>query len=323
MSSTPQGMFPGDVILKNALDLSLSDLKKNPWLIYDCFRVFVENSLLAQKYGMKEISNAKAYILNNEIPILLNNRIDKEQFPSVSISVDDSLEDKSLATLGDSSPDIQEYTPEDIQQPISYIIPPFNVVSYDKTQGLIELPTDIENYKYIDENMIICDKKGNGFIILGKGGTNGILIAPDSELPTGQLGIVPYYQIYRARRERITSQEKYIIECNVCGDPSYLLYLFPIVKYCLLRYRQSLLEHENAQISTISCSPIYKNDSFNTENVFSRNITLQFQVEESWVKTPYRVIENVIIPQQGLTILSNLDSPSGTENDSWTTKEDN
>jgi hypothetical protein len=172
--------------------------------------------------------------------------------------------------------------------------------------------------------MVIADEKGHGFTILEKSGTNGVKITPGSNLPTGKIGIIPYYQIFRARRERIISQEIYNIACHAQGTEANLIFLFYIVKYCLLRYRESLLEHENFQLSKLSCSDSIRNDTFTTERVFSRYITLKGQVEESWIKAPYRVIESIGIAPQGIKILSNLDSPASlsTDNDSWVTVEE-
>ena len=136
---------------------------------------------------------------------------------------------------------------------------------------------------------------GGGFIIKGKSGDNKFQIAEGSELPSGRLGIVPKYHLYRARRERAISQEVYNIGCHVEGDISTLIFLHSVVKYGLYRYREGLLEHENFQLSRISSSDMLKNGAFDVENVYSRFITLRGQVEESWIKSPQRFIEGVDI----------------------------
>jgi hypothetical protein len=69
------------------------------------------------------------------------------------------------------------------------------------------------------------------------------------------------------------------------------------------------------------------------ENVFSRFITLSGMIENSWVKSPYRIAEGVEIAEKiqgseslkaGIKIISNLDSLDflNTEEDSWTTIKD-
>ena len=64
-------MFCGDIIIKNAIEFSLEDIRKNTWLIDDCFGNLLTNPLLKEKYGIAEVNRAKEFILNNNIPIYL------------------------------------------------------------------------------------------------------------------------------------------------------------------------------------------------------------------------------------------------------------
>lgn len=318
------GIFPGDLIIKTAIELSIGDLRKDPWVIEDMFRSLIENPYLAKKYGMKEIERAKEFLLNNNIPIYLRHRVDKQDFPCITISVGSSQEDRSLATLGDLTPYVEEYSATDIGTPIKYIVPPFEPVTYDASTGIVEVPKNIESYKYINAGMVAIDPEtGNGYIIEGKAGTNGFKIIQNAPL-SQKIGVIPQYQIYRARRERATSQETYNIGCHVQGDPSTLIFLHSLVKYALYRYRESLLEAVNFQLSNISSTDLIRNEGFQVENVYSRWVTLTGQCEESWVKTPFRIIEaldivdntNDILPQ-GIKILSNTEPPSASAEDLW------
>jgi hypothetical protein len=325
-------IFAGDVIIKTMLELAMDDMRKKPWLIEDVFSDFIENPILAAKYGMNEINNAKDFIKNNKINYYMSARMDKEEFPAITISLGPSPEDKQLATLGDQTVDSQDFTPSQIDQPIKYIIPPFKIDSYDKATGIITLPESLEGYQYISAGMIIIDPKtGGGFIINEKVGTSGLQIAAGSKLPAKELAIIPQYQLYRARREGIKSQETYQIGVHVHGDPAFLMYLFPIVKYGILRYREALLEANNFQNSTISCSDLINNDAFQSDKVYSRFITISGVVEETWLKTPQRFIESLALEQNvgttempviesGIKILSQKAPPEyDTEDDSWTT----
>jgi len=322
-------IFPGDLIIKTAIELALDDLRKNPWIIEDIFKVMVTNPYLKKKYGWKEVERAKEFLLNNNIPVYMKYRLDKQEFPSISIAINNSNEDKSLATLGDLDDCVEEYTPSQIGQPISYIVPPFIPSSYDKVSGIIEVPTDVEEYKYIGEGMVVASPtSGIGFVIIEKAGNNGFRIASGSDLPSGELAIVPRFQTYRARRERIISQETYHIGCHTEGDPSTLLFVHSAVKYCLLRYRESLLEFNGFELSTISSTDMIKNDAFGAENIYSRFIVLSGQAVESWVKTPYRKIEAVDIIdreekfERGIQVISQ-DAPDGVGDDEiWTTVDD-
>lgn len=325
------GIFQGDLVIKTAIELAIEDIRKNGWIIEDIFRTLVENPLLAQKYGMKEIARAKEFLLNNKINIYMRHRLDKMEYPCITISIGNSNEDKSLATLGDQSVAFEEYDANEIGKPVKFLVKPFKPVSYDKTTGILELPETIEEYRYIDAGMLLVDPAtGNAFIINGKAGTNGLKITEGSTLPKGELAIIPQYHIYRARRERAISQEQYTIGCHTHGDPSTLIFLFSLVKYGLYRYREGLLEYNNFQISNLSCTDMIKNDQMAEENVYSRWITLSGQVEESWVKSPKRFIEAVdlnnpdrgdsVIFETGIKVLSKAaPEPIADEDDVWVT----
>lgn len=317
------GIFQGDLVIKTAIELAIEDMRKNPWVIEDIFRSLVENPLLAKKYGMKEVARAKEFLLNNNIHIYMRHRLDKMEYPCVTITIGNSTEDKSLATLGDQSVAFEEYEPDQIGKPIRFLVKPFQPLSYDSATGVVEMPKDIEEYRYVDKGMLLVDPTtGGAFVINGKAGDNGVQIAAGSQLPTGKLAIIPQYHIYKARRERAISQEQYTIGCHTHGDPSTLIFLFSLVKYSLYRYREGLLEHNNFQLSNLSCTDMIKNEQMAEENVYSRWITLSGQVEESWVKTPFRFIEAISINdperdesvtfQAGIKILSK-DAPLTVE----------
>ncbi len=325
------GIFQGDLIIKTAIELAIDDMRKNPWLIEDVFSSLNENPILKKRYGMKEIARAKEFIINNQIDIYMHHRLDKMNYPCITISIGNSTEDKALATLGDGSVAFEEYDANEIGKPIKFLVAPFKPVSYDKVTGILEMPESIEEYRYLGAGMLLLDPKtGGAWTIIGKAGTHGIQIAAGTKLPKGDLAIIPRYHLYKARRERAISQEQYNIGCHVHGDPSTLIFLFGVVKYGLFRYREGLLEHNNFQLSNLTCTDMIKNDHMNEENIYSRWITLSGQVEESWIKTPKRFIEAIdlndpdrgdsVVLESGIKILSK-DAPLSIEeeDDIWVT----
>lgn len=326
------GIFQGDLIIKAAIELSLKDMRENPWVIEDVFRTLLENPILKKRYGLQEVSRAKEFIQNNDIPVYMRHRVDKMEYPCITITMGQSKEDDNLSTLGDTSVAFEDYDPSEINKPIKYIVKPFQPVSYDKSSGVLEVPTDVEEYQYIGKGMILVDPEtGNGFIIQGKAGKNGIQLEPGSSLPKGKVAIVPQFHIWRARRERAISQQQYNIGCHVHSDPSTLIFLHDVVKYALYRYREGLLEYNNFQLSRIESTDIVKNATMDTENAYSRWIVLKGQVEESWVKSPHRFIEAIGLNDRdendnltaGIKIL-NQDAPESIdeEDDLWITVDD-
>jgi len=323
-------LFQGDVVIKTAIELAIDDIKKNPWLIDDIFSDFIDNPILKQKYGQKEIERAREFIMNNKINFYMKHRIDSEDFPAVTISMGNSDEDKELATLGDNSVCVEDLDPSEIGKPIQFIVKPFQVVNYNQTTGIVEVPEGLEGFQYVGEGMVAIDPEtGNGYVINGIIDDTKFKIAEGSELDVNELAIIPQYQLYRARRERITSQEQYNIGCHAHGDPSTLLFLFYLVKYALLRYREGLFEYNNFQLGTLHCTDMIRNEAFQADNVYSRFIILSGQCEEDWVKSPFRVWEAIEFIEKGeamddvgIKICSNEDTIEGTEeaeNDLWVT----
>jgi hypothetical protein len=328
------GIFQGDLVLKAAVELAIDDMRKNPWLIEDVFSSLIENPILKIKYGAKEIARAREFIMNNKIDIYMSQRIDKMEYPCVTVSIGQSTEDKTLATLGDQSVEFEEYDANEIGKPIKYIVAPFKSVSYDKETGILEIPESIEEYRYLAAGMLLLDPKtGGAWTITGKAGEHGLTVAPGTKLPKGDLCIIPRYHLYKARRERATSQETYNIGCHVHGDPSTLIFLYGVVKYGLYRYREGLLEYNNFQLSNLTSTEMIRNDQMGEENIFSRWITISGQVEESWIKTPKRYIEAIdlndpcrpegVVLAEGIKILSK-DAPLDIEEEdgTWVTIQD-
>jgi len=329
------GLFQGDVTIKMAIELALEDMQKNPWLIEDIFSDLLENPYLKEKYGMKEIQRAKDFLLNNKINLYMQHRLDSQNFPCITISEGAMDEDKSLATLADQSEIVDELNPDDIGRTISFIINPFDVISYNKDAGEVEMPKH-PNFKYISPGMVAVDPDtGNGYVILEKSGKNKFKIEAGVDLDVSRLAIVPKYQVFRARRERIVSQTSYTIGCHVEGDPSSLIFLFNLVKYGLLRYREGLFEFSQFDLSTIKCTDMVKNDAFGKENVYSRFIVLSGQVVEDWIKSPFRIIEaadikspsedEINLTDVGIKVISNKNTTEESEeaeNDLWVTIDD-
>ncbi len=329
MGTERYGLSPTDALIKTAIELAVEDLKANPWIIEHMFSSFIENPILNKRYGWKEIAAAKEFLLNVKINYFMKHRHDKIEFPAITIALGRSDEDKSLSTLGDVSTGVIDYNPSEINKPISYIIKPTELLSYDPLTGIIEIPEN-ENYRYIEANMSAIDPiTGNGYTILGKAGENGFSIQTGLTINFDQIAVVPQYLTYRARMEKIISQETYNIGCHVHGDPAQMVFLFSLVKYALLRYREGLFEQFRFDLGTISSSDMIKNEAFEADNVYSRFVVLSGQVEEYWVKSPFRKWESVDVADfigsgdttlrvSGIKIISNL-TDGDLENDVWTT----
>jgi hypothetical protein len=321
--------FFGDVVIKQCIELGLEDLKKQPWLIDDMMSAFVKNPFMREKYGQKEIDRCKEWIQNNKIDVLLRYRNDKDEYPCVTIALGNSSEDLDLKTNSDLSTEVEDVMPSAIGRPIPYIVKPFVPAFYNGDTGEIGLPDGVSS-DVVEPGMVVVDpSNGNGYVVESKSDSS-VFIEAGAELAASKLAVVPQYQIYRTRRERAFFNESYSIGCHVQGDASALLWLHQIVVFILLRYREGLLEQNGLDRSSISSSDMVVNqhvDSPGADRVFSRYVTLSGVAEQSWLKTPYRVIESVVANEDcyggaSVKILSNLDSvPELSEDQVWVTSD--
>jgi hypothetical protein len=289
-------IWQGDVFFRRIIELILRDVRQNPWLIDDILSDFVTDSMLSGIYGQKEIENAKKWISDNEVSVFLPHRIDFEKMPCVTIAIGSNSEDRSLARMADMTNTVETLQPTQIGKVVPYIVSPFSYVSYNQSTGFFEVPESV-NLLIIQPGMVaINPQNGMGFIVTNKN-NDGFFIAPGTIINFSTVGIIPEYRIYKARREVATFQENISIGCHVHGDPNALLWLYSVMMYGLLRYREGLIESRNFQISTIQTTDMIRNDAFQNfgENVYSRFITITGQVENTWVKAPKRVIEAINI----------------------------
>ena len=301
-------IFQSDAYFRRIVELTLQDIRENDWLLDDILSQFVTDPMLAM-YGQKEIENAKKWFKENEISIFLPHRMDTEKMPCITISVGSSSEDKSLARLADQTAEVETLLASDIGKTIQYVIKPFTYISYIQVAGFFEVHPDID-LTIIRPGMVVIDPEtGGGYVIIKTGlkpydendpsavRNNGIFIAPNTVVSATEVGILPQYRIWRARREIATFQERITLGCHTHGDPSSLLWLHSIMMYAVLRYREGVLESRNFQLSTIEISDMVRNSNFEHigENVYSRFITVTGQTEQTWLKAPKRIIEAAVI----------------------------
>lgn len=326
------GLFNGDVIIKTTIEMALEDIRKNSWLLSDIMGQFTQEATINQVYGQKEIDRFKEWFVNNRIQVNLQHRLDKDEFPCITIALGNSSEIGDMKHMSDLSTDVETLMPAEIKKPISYIVKPFTPVGYDSLTGAVSVPKSTR-IKTVTAGMILVNtQNGNGYVIKEVVGQD-ILIEPDLDLNATTMAVVPQFPIYKARREHTFFQEQYSIGCHAVGDPNQTIWLHSIVVYILLRYREALLEGRGFTQSEFASSDLGPNPNFGpmgSDNVYSRYITLTGMVQNSWIKAPKRIIEAIDLVDRsgdllktGIKILSNLDATPDldTEDDLWTTSD--
>lgn len=310
-------IFQGDLTIKTAIELGLEDVRNNLWLIDDILGSVLCNPYLRDKYGQKQIDACKEWLKNNQIDVVMDLRKDRERFPCITISLGNSQEKEEMKHMADQSTESVILLPSRIGKPIPFVVKPFTIVGYNSSTGEVSVPDTID-VTLISPGMILVDPAtGQGYIV--EDVTESITIESGLTLSTSVFAVVPKNQFYKARIEHSFFQETYNIGCHVHGDTQALLWLHSIVLYSILRYREGLLEANGFTQSSVSSGDLLANAAYSGpsgEDIWTRFITLSGQVENTWIKSPRRIIENIGLKEKtddgfkgGIKILTNLDAP--------------
>lgn len=287
-------IYQADVILKTCIELTLEDMRKQPWLLDDIFSNFTNNPYLKKKY-QTQIQNVKDWFKNDKIYIEMGYVTDGVQLPRISIVLGDQKENESMKTMGDASVDSVMLLPTQIDKPIPFVVKPFTPVSYDQASGALEVPDGLKNYnKVVSGQILVNVSNGQGFPIDDLMG-DLIMLAPDSVIGSGQFAIVPKFGYYEAKVEHTWMNVNYQIICTAMGDAQTAIWLHDIVLYGLFRYRQGLLEDLGLYESMINSGPLSNNPdmSDNGQVAWERAISIAGKIEQTFIKAPHRIVEDV------------------------------
>jgi hypothetical protein len=287
------GLYQSDVAIKTAIELTLEDMRKSPWLLDDIFSDFTKNPYLQKKY-QTQIKNVKDWFCNNKIYVEMGYVTDGVQLPRISIVLGDQKEAEPMKTMGDASVDSVMLLPTTINQPIPFVVKPFTPVSYDAPSGALEVPDGLKGFnKVVSGQIVVNISSGKGFIIDDLMGDT-ILLAPGSVIGSGQLAVVPKFGYYEAKIEHTWLNSSYQIICTAMGDAQTLIWLHDIVLYGLFRYRQGLIEDLGLYESLINSGPLTNNPDMtdNGQIAWERTITISGKTEATFIKAPHRLVED-------------------------------
>lgn len=328
------GIFPGDAIILTMIELSIDEMRKQPWLIDHMLEDFTNSIYLKDKYGQKQVNACKEWLLNNQIDVYVRPRDDKDRLPCVTIEMGSSNEKEDMKHMGDLSPHKITLFPKEIGKPIPYVIKPFIPAGYAQSTGELEVPDTIDLTAVSPGMILVNPESGFGFKINSLG-PNSVFIEPNQNGIEGtQFGVLPQYKYYQARIKHSFFEESYTIKCHAHGDIQTTLWLWSIVKYAILRYRESLLEANGFAQSSVSSGAPGLNYEWTTdggEKAYTRGMTLTGQVENTWIAQPQRYIETIAFREKedceyvgSIKVLTNLNSPPFIANtpQSWTTVQD-
>lgn len=272
------GVHQSDVVIRTALVQAISDLRANPWLLDHVFASLPQDELTAKTYGEKQVEMAKSWFLRTDIPVVMDYRLDYVEGSCISVSLVESVEAEN--TLGDV-----HYEPtEEAEADWPPLTLSFTPEAYDGVTGRLTVPTSIGDELLITTGMVIVDRSGGVHSILDVEDRYNFLIAPGTNVDFTSSVIKGATPRLVKMLESLCFKETYRIGVHAHGEPFLLTWLHSIMVFCLLRYKQDLLEGRGFERSVISSTPFAKDERFGKENWWSRYLSITGYVRHYWPK---------------------------------------
>lgn len=277
--SEAKGIFVSDVLIQGALEQALAELRMYPYLLDYVFYSLREDTLTSKKYGTQEIAQAKAWFLQNNIPVVMDFGMTPPEASMVSVSLVESSEAET--TLGD----VHYETIEGVSPTWEPLAGPFAVVAYNPTTGTVTVPDSVASQVLIVPGMTLVDSVGRLFTIKETVDRANFVIDAGIVTDLGNAFIKGAPPRLTQRLESVAFKETYRIGCHYHGEPRGLIWLHSIVVWCLLARRQELLEGRGFERSIISSTPFAKDERWGlAEKMWTRFINLTGYVRQFWMK---------------------------------------
>ena len=290
-----------DLVLLNLIQKGIDNIRRSPWQLDFIFEDLVDPTLnLQTKYGQQEINNAKNWFMNNDIKVNLAYNRDSVKFPSITIAMNSSVENRDRAILGDvASPTYDELKPDSQYEPTPRIVSgPFPSISYNKSTGLVTIPAPFDTTLVFSGQTLRSAVSGQYYTITSINDSTSFYIPTNINDNFAEGYIAPAYMNLKVRREIALFDESFDISCSVKGDSGELTWLHSIVQYILLREKKYLAEKQNFGLTFISSGPVNGNEWSeigNGELVYERTIRIDGIVEYTWVSSLVDHIEGTSV----------------------------
>lgn len=273
------GIHQSDLIIRSAIIAALTDMRRNPWLIDYVFSNVAQDSLTADEYGELEVKRAKDWFLKNDVKVFLNLNDNGVKMPCISIRLASSNEAEK--THGDIN-----YEPtEDSDGSWPDLTAVFDLTHYDPATGVVTIPQGIADSLFIVDGMIMVTKAGGEFTITEALSATQFVIDKGLSVDLTQASIRGTRPALITSLESVQFSETYEIGCHAHGESIYAIYLHSIVVFALLMYKEALLEERGFERSVLQSSDlVHSQDIVESENSFSRWITLSGYVRQVWPK---------------------------------------
>lgn len=328
ISTRTKGIFQSDVLIRTAVLAALEDMRDNPWLLDFAFSWLANDDLTKgdKHYGVDGIEEAKTWFKNTKIAVVMSFRTDRPQLPCIAIELVDSSEN-GANSLGDVSSEgaTESIEASDIVIRPRPILGPFTPKSYDSSTGTVTLPSGTTTSGVFAGNVLYDSKTNRGFIVKDVVDDSRFRIDAGVRANFTHAYVAASSQMHVAHLESVEFQETYRLRCYVNTAPVHLLYLYSILTFALLRYKQDLLEARGFERTTIRSQNIFEPQGADAaELLFARDTVISGYVRQYWPKSILPQIHGIAVGP--LKVIGGGVSPTGiqsaVEEQGWMMDED-
>jgi hypothetical protein len=273
---TRNGIFQSDIIILTALKAAIQDLRANPFLLQSIWASLPQDEQTARRYGELERKKAIEWFTRNDIPVVIDWRLEgtppAKNFLSVSLLNSDEAEN----TLAD----INSTPSEDTEADWPILLGPVDM-NYDATTGALTVP-NVDGVIFAPD-MVVLDTTGKDHLVLSADG-NTVYIETNANASFRNACIKGQKPRLITGLESLSFKETYRIGCHATGNAVEMIWLHSVVVFILLRYKQELIEARGLERTVIGSSPPQRSESFGQQNMWSRFINLTGYVRQTWPK---------------------------------------
>lgn len=206
-----------DIIIYEALQLGLQDLRENLWLLDDIFSILTDPKFINAQKGRAELETIKNWFRNTHIPVIFDYTLDNPTFPNITISLGACVEKNEMKLLADLSPEIVKIHPEYAAKNLPPIVDRFVPQNINRTEQYIEVDDNF-SFRGVRAGQYLLDLATGLKTKITKIEGRRIYFKNDDRLVLNELAIVPAHPYYIARREHIFSGKfNYWVPC--CRQP--------------------------------------------------------------------------------------------------------
>jgi len=275
------GLFQADITLSVAIKLGLADLRRNKFLLWQAFEELANDPLYKDQYGKSEQERIAA-LLDRQIMVYSSHRPpDSAKYPCFVIKLGGGQEDSGRESLNDY-PESEQVDSNSLggafpnEKIIAEDITP---ISYDKNTGIITFnsATDLDALRVFDGHFILDAINNKKYPITLVLGASELMIDPVQDINLTNLKIVTKDKNYAHTKKTLWYWETHSIEAW-STDSVECIYLWNILLYILIRYKQPLLDNRGFSIGTYSYGPIQQYNPEDPNSLYYREVTLRGRV---------------------------------------------